>query len=180
MTRALGLVLVAAGFVGGALAAVVEPDGVPWRFFVPCALAGALGVALAQAAARRTARDVSKIDADFRTLDERLRRIVGDVNALDVEKESIDVYDLAERIDRRLPQEILAFVDARASIAHAAGVRVYADVMSHFAAGERYLNRAWSTSVDGYVDEAHAALSRARAEFLEALARFEASRPQAR
>jgi hypothetical protein len=178
--RALGLVLVAAGFVAGALAAVVDPSGVPWRLFVPCALAAALGVALVQAAARRTARDVSKIEADFRTLDERLRRIVGDVNALDVEKESIDVYELPERIDQRLPQEILAFVDARASIAHAAGTRVYADVMSHFAAGERHLNRAWSTAADGYVDEAHAALSRSRAEFLEALARFEASRAPAR
>jgi hypothetical protein len=178
--RAVGLVLVAAGFAGGALAAVVDPEGVPWLLFVPCALAAALGVGLVQAAARRIARDVSRIEADFRTLDERLRRIVGDVNALDLEEDGLDVYELPDRIDQRLPREILAFVDARASLAHAAGTRAYADVMSHFAAGERYLNRAWSTAADGYVDEARAALSRSRAEFLEALARFEASRPPAR
>ena len=178
--RALGLALVAVGFVGGALAAVLEPDGVPWSLFAPAAAVAAIGVALAQTAIRRAARDVSRLDADFRTLDERLRSIVADVSALDDEKESIDVYDLPERIDRRLPREILAFAEARGSIVHAAGPRAYADVMSHFAAGERYLNRVWSTAVDGYVDEAHASLAHSRREFIEALARFEAAKPASR
>lgn len=173
--RALGLALTAAGFLAGSLAAVIRPVGVPWGWFAAALAVGVAGVVLARAARRREARDVARIEADFRTLDERLRRILEDVTALDAEKASVDVYDLAERIERRLPGEILAFVDARASIGHALGARAYAEVMSHFAAGERHLNRVWSTSVDGYVDEAHAALARSRAEFAEALARLEAA-----
>ena len=53
------------------------------------------------------------------------------------------------------------------SIAIAFGLPLYASVMSHFAAGERYLNRVWSCSVDGYIDEAHAYISRAREQFEE-------------
>ena len=62
------------------------------------------------------------------------------------------------------------FVDNRESISHAFGLQAYADVMSAFATGERYLNRCWSASTDGYVDEVHAYLGRAHAQFDEALA----------
>jgi hypothetical protein len=37
--------------------------------------------------------------------------------------------------------------------------------MNHFAAGERYLNRVWSASVDGYVDECRAYIGHAREQF---------------
>jgi len=41
--------------------------------------------------------------------------------------------------------------------------------MSHFASGERYLNRVWSASADGYVDEITAYLDKAQEQFAEAL-----------
>jgi hypothetical protein len=41
--------------------------------------------------------------------------------------------------------------------------------MSCFAAGERYLNRVWSASADGYVDEVNAYLDKAQAQFAESL-----------
>jgi hypothetical protein len=40
--------------------------------------------------------------------------------------------------------------------------------MSHFAAGERYLNRVWSASADGYVDEVNAYMVKAEEQFSEA------------
>ena len=40
--------------------------------------------------------------------------------------------------------------------------------MSEFAAGERYLNRVWSASTDGYIDEAHTYLDKARDQFAHA------------
>jgi hypothetical protein len=42
--------------------------------------------------------------------------------------------------------------------------------MSHFAAGERYLNRVWSASADGYIDEVNTYLDKAQEQFVEALA----------
>jgi hypothetical protein len=44
--------------------------------------------------------------------------------------------------------------------------------MSNFAAGERYINRVWSASTDGYVDEVILYLGRAREQFREALVHF--------
>jgi len=42
-------------------------------------------------------------------------------------------------------------------------------VMSSFAAGERYLNRVWSASADGYIDEVNAYLDKAREQFVDSL-----------
>jgi hypothetical protein len=42
--------------------------------------------------------------------------------------------------------------------------------MNPFSAGERYLNRVWSTSTDGYIDEAHEYLGRSHEQFEDALA----------
>jgi hypothetical protein len=40
--------------------------------------------------------------------------------------------------------------------------------MSEFAAGERYINRVWSSAADGYDEEAHRYLKRASAQFRHA------------
>ena len=50
---------------------------------------------------------------------------------------------------------------------HVFGLQNYADVMSNFAAGERYINRVWSASTDGYEDEVRHYLQRARDQFRE-------------
>ena len=47
--------------------------------------------------------------------------------------------------------------------------RLYARVMNPFSAGERYLNRVWSASTDGYIDDAHRHMAKARDQFTEAL-----------
>jgi len=52
------------------------------------------------------------------------------------------------------------------------GLQAYADVMSSFAAGERYLNRVWSASADGYIDEVNAYMEKAQAQFVESLAKI--------
>jgi hypothetical protein len=91
------------------------------------------------------------------------------VTKLDAEKEQIDTYDMRHRIDDSLPMDLETFVEARESIAHVHGLQAYADVMSSFAAGERYLNRVWSASADGYVDEVNEYIGRAREQFEESL-----------
>jgi hypothetical protein len=172
--HALGLILIAVGFTAGSLVAVLDPEGIDWLVFVPCLVVGAAGVALVQIAMRRVATDVTRIAANFEALDSRLRTIVAQIRALDETKDSLDIYAVPDRIDEAFPADILAFVEARESILHAWGAEAYAEVMTHFAAAERYLNRVWSCSADGWIDEAHEYIGRAREQFEEALARFEA------
>ena len=52
------------------------------------------------------------------------------------------------------------------------GLQGYADVMSELAAGERYVNRVWSASTDGYIDEVLTFLERAREQFHSARERL--------
>ena len=62
------------------------------------------------------------------------------------------------------------------------GMQKYADVMSAFGAGERYINRVWSASTGGYEDEVHRYLERAANQIREAPNLFSAlqadSRPE--
>ena len=75
---------------------------------------------------------------------------------------------LRDRIDLKLREDLRRFADARESMVHLFGLQTYADIMSNFAAGERYINRVWSASADGYDEEAEAYLKRAAVQFDEA------------
>jgi hypothetical protein len=64
--------------------------------------------------------------------------------------------------------DINSFVEARESMIPRLGMQNYADIMSPFATGERLLNRAWSASADGYVDEVRDCIHGAREELRRA------------
>lgn len=172
--RSIGLVLITLGFLAGALVAVLDPAAIRWSWFVPSLAVGIVGVILVQIAIRRHATDATRLETNTRILNESLTRLVTRLRSLDDEKESVDTYELPNLIDQTFRHDIGEFVDARESIAHIWGMQSYAEVMSHFAAGERYLNRVWSCAADGYLDEAHEYITRSRAQFAEALARLEA------
>ena len=77
-------------------------------------------------------------------------------------------------------EDIISFVEARESIGHVYGLAAYADIMSYFASGERYLNRVWSASADGYIDEVAAYLEKAQLQFSEALDKLRRQKQQSR
>lgn len=168
--RTLGYLLIAAGFLAGAYLAVRDPEAVALGPFLGALAVGAVGIVLVRLALRKTATHAERLTSDLRSLEASLERIVERVRALDAEKETIDVYDLRHRIDERFPGELARFVEARQSLVHRYGLQAYADVMNPFSAGERYLNRVWSTSTDGYIDEAHEYLGRSHEQFEDALA----------
>ncbi len=98
-----------------------------------------------------------------------LDRIVKNMTGLNAEKASINTYDVRHRIDELFTDDLNTFVEARESIAHTHSLNAYADVMTSFAAGERYLNRVWSASADGYIDEVNTYLDKAQEQFCESL-----------
>lgn len=169
---AIGRVLLVVGFLAGAFATVRKaPDGsesereVRWPHFVPAVAMCIVGVALLRASHRQESRDEARVAARLEDVERSLAGIVASTEALREESGEIDVYDLGRVIDERFPKLLDEFVVARESISHAYGIHAYTEVMSHFAAGERYLHRVWSCSVDGYIDEAHASLARSDEEF---------------
>ena len=77
---------------------------------------------------------------------------------------------MVQRIDEKLPDHLEAFIESRKTIGHVHGLQAYGHVMNYFAAAERYLNRVWSASADGYIDEITEYMERSEQQFEEALA----------
>lgn len=174
--KGLGYLLVTLGFLAGAFIAVRQTEGVPLTPFLGALLVGVVGIALLRVQQRQLARDEVRRTANIQSLESALVGIVEDTERLLAEKASIDVYELRHVIDERFRDHLDSFVEARESIAHTYGLKAYSDVMSQFAAGERYLNRVWSASTDGYIDEAHTYLERTNHQFRAALSSFQALR----
>ncbi len=174
--KKVGLILISVGFLRGAYLAASQVEGVPVTQVVIALVIAAAGVILSRYAAHKSARSEETLATNIRRIEESLGRVVQEADRLDEEKSSIDVYDLRNRIDQHFSEELHRFVEARESLAHSFGLQAYADVMNHFAAGERYLNRVWSASTDGYQDEAHTFIAKARAELTAALEQFRAVR----
>jgi hypothetical protein len=170
--KQLGYLLITLGFLAGSFVVVRQPEGVDTGLYLAALGLGVLGVLIARGAKRAEARDVTRIEANIGAIETALARIAEDAARLDDAKASIDVYDLKRRIDESFPEHLVSFVEARESIAHSYGLQAYAEVMNRFAAGERFLNRVWSASTDGYRDEAYDYLGRARTQFSEALDTF--------
>ena len=76
--------------------------------------------------------------------------------------------DVTAYIDDNLVELFADFGDARNALIQQFGLSGFADVMTQFASGERFVNRAWSASADGYMDEASASLERAESHLQRA------------
>ncbi|MCL5281774.1 MAG: hypothetical protein M1376_17900 [Planctomycetes bacterium] len=167
--RRLGFLLVMVGFLAGALASVVNETAVRWDWFIPAVVVGFVGVVLVRLGRRREVRATERLTSDMQAIQNSLRRIARNMTQLNAEKQSLDPYEVRHRLEELFADDLNTFITARESIAYSYGLTAYADVVSAFAAGERYLNRAWCASADGYVDEVHESLGAAREQFASSL-----------
>lgn len=177
--KTIGYLLLAIGFLAAAgIAAQTDENRVEWTWFVPAAVVGAIGVGLARFGMKRQSQDAIAQGGGLRPVVEAINSIVSNIRTLDGEKEQLDPYAFHDRIDELFVLDLGRFVDHRKRIADVHGLQGYAEVMNEFAAGERYLNRVWSASVDGYIDEVNEYVAKARSQFertKEILDRLEAA-----
>lgn len=173
--KTLGLVLIIVGFLAGSWITVQKVGSVQWVLYLPAAIAAALGVVLIRQGARQQSRAADTLQKNIATVRDTLARVIVHADQLESRKTEIDTHDLRDHIDTTFARDLADFAEARMSIAHLYGLSHYAEVMNHFAAGERYLNRVWSASVDGYVEECREFIGRAREQFHEAQERLTAA-----
>jgi hypothetical protein len=171
--KALGLLLIAVGFVAGAFYSIQSVETVPWTHWGIALAVGIVGIVLARLSAKSAATSGERLTADIAAIETSLANLVEKAEALNADKAKMDPYDVRHRIDDDFMDDLNTFVQARKSLTHRYGVQAYADLMSHFATAERYLNRTWSASADGYVDEVHLSLDQAEKEFRVAQEIFE-------
>jgi hypothetical protein len=172
----IGFVLLALGFLAATYVASLSPTEVNWLFFAPAVAVAAAGVLMIRSARSAAARDSTVLKDNLAALDRSLASINANLDKLRAGASQLPGHQLRFEIDRLFRDDLRAFADARETITHLFGLRVYGDVMSAFAAGERYMNRIWSASADGYEEEARAYIDRAHAQFVEARAVFDRAR----
>ncbi len=165
----MGYLLLTASFLVGAFLTVRHEEEVAAGAFAAALLLGFVGVVLVRMVLHRAARQEEHLTTSIQTLERNLAQVVEDVDRFEQEKASYDVYDLRHHIEATFADPLAAFADSRESLAHCFGLQAYAQVMSSFAAGERYLNRVWSASTDGYIDEAQTYIGKAAEQFRDAL-----------
>jgi len=165
--KEIGYVLVAAGFLGGAFATSLDVQNVNWTLFAVTAGAALIGLIIYKQQVGALARSEEVLEVNRVELRESIANVVDDLRAIN-EGELTQGAVLRDRIDLKLREDLRRFADARESMVHLFGLQTYADIMSHFAAGERYINRVWSASADGYDDEAETYLKKAAGQFDEA------------
>jgi len=165
--RTFGYLLLCAGFIVAAYATALDVRNVAWPLFTVAAAATAIGVVVLKRHARVLARSDSVLESNRSELRESIGNVVAGLQQI-ATAEGLRGSRLRDRIDRDLRPELIRFADARESMVHLFGLQAYADIMSHFAAGERYVNRVWSSSADGYDGEARTYIDKASAQFAEA------------
>jgi len=163
----VGYFLLAAGFLAGAYATSLDVQNVNWIVFGVAAAAGVIGLLIAKSMASAHARSDAVLEANRGELRESIDNIVRDLGEIASDSAAKGAA-LREAIDMRLRADLRRFADARESMVHLFGLQTYADIMSSFAAGERYINRVWSASADGYDGEASTYLDKAAVQFAEA------------
>ena len=170
--KTISLLLIMVSFLAGAFISVLDPLQVNWTWFVPVLAIGVIGLWIFKKAHHGEARASHRLSGNIQILETSIENILRNLETINADSANLPVYEARFEIDRLLREDLNDFANARESMQHVFGLQGYADVMSAFAAGERYINRVWSASTDGYVDEVHNYLDRATRQFREARALF--------
>ena len=166
--RPIGLILLWTGFLVAAFFSVMnlENESEPWRSVNWLAFGGAMavgivGVVMLRLVAAWDRQDVHRTEAEYSTLDRTINALVTEVRSLQAQQDKLTPGEIVEFIDDRCVETFADFADARSAISKRFGLSTYAEVMTEFAAGERYVNRSWSAAADGYVEEVRSCIARA-------------------
>ena len=165
--KAIGYILLIVGFIMGAFTTALDVEHVNWMGFGVAALGAIAGLLMIKRAESAHATSPEVLESNRGELNESIANIVRDLGEI-TSGEATKGESLRDAIDHKLRSDLRRFADARESMVHLFGLQTYADIMSSFAAGERYINRVWSSSADGYDEEAATYLEKAAAQFADA------------
>ena len=167
-TRICGHLLLWIGFLVGAFVAVrsIEVPQAPWSSISWPAYGAAMFVAIIGVIVLRITKRPAGVNADEAAgaIDELaaiLIRLHSTVEGWSTNFDKIHVYDFHGMIDQELADDLGRFAELREALVAEFGLDHYARIMTSFALAERTINRVWSASADGYVDEVQISLTRA-------------------
>ncbi len=161
-----GQILLWAGFLSGALATVFNTENkddpwssINWTWYTVSLGVGVVGIVLIRKSLAHASHD-ERTHSSLKQIRGNLANLVANTRRLDEEHASQTPRQTLRYIEDVLNDDFRDFAEGRESIAREFGLEVFAEVMTEFAAAERSINRAWSASADGYVDEAATCIRR--------------------
>lgn len=172
MMAILGQILLWFGFLGGSLACVLRLENeddkwstIPWGMYAAGTAIGIVGVVLIRIDKASRSAASADSESDFETVRDSLQAVAQRIAGLHDKLDEMTCEDVLKFIDEQCVPPCADFADGRQVLVNRFGTALFAAVMTEFASGERYMNRAWSASADGYVDEVEKCVQYARTFF---------------
>ncbi|MCL5019714.1 MAG: hypothetical protein M1426_04460 [Patescibacteria group bacterium] len=169
MIKRVGTILMYIGTIAGLTAAArIPPDYV--IFWISTGLL-VTGIIIRKLSRKR--KDEVLDSKDIQELREYLQNALQEVKALNASSQELTCESLYPKVDKVTGNFLYNFGQGCHSLQTNFGIQGYNAVMGHFALAERYLNRVWSASADGYLEEAIDYLAKAEPELNESLSVIE-------
>ena len=163
-----GQLLLWSGFIAAAFVSVRQQEfaedkwsTVEWPWYVGAMVVGAIGAVMIRKSKAASEQSSSKVEAQYSVLETQLNVLRQAVSELRTMCDHVAPSQMVKLIDDRCAEPFAEFADSRNALVQRFGLQGFADVMTQFASGERFVNRAWSASADGYMDEVSRSLERA-------------------
>lgn len=171
----IAFTLVILSFLAGAFLSSLDERAMNWTYFIPVMLVGFIGAFIYKKESNAAAKQGDLLQNNKQVLIESLDNILKNLESLNGRKDKVPTYEMRFEIDKLFRDDLMNFAEARDSMKHLFSIQDFADIMSSFAAGERYINRVWSASTDGYVDEVMMYVEKSFSQFQHAKAEFDAA-----
>lgn len=177
--RWVGIALLWIGFFAGSFFAVCQTEikgnawmTIPWLYYGLSAVVCGVGIVLIRSQEKAEAGQSEETENKMGLLWERLNQLSDEVGSLKKSAPKANPHEISDTIEQRCNPLYNDFADHREGLTRRFGLDEFADIMTAFASAERYTNRAWSASADGYRDEAVASLETAHSFLDQAIERF--------
>lgn len=170
----IGYFLITIGFIAASFVTVIDKLEVDWIYFSVMLVISVVGIVLVRSTEKKETFHEETLSNNMKIIVESLENVVTEVKRVRSEVDDENPQQVHSKIDEKLPGYLETFVESRKTIGHVHSLEEYANVMNHFATAERYLNRVWSASTDGYIDEVNIYIKKSEEEFEAALAAVKA------
>ena len=163
----LGQILLWGGFLSGSLATVLNLEKkiawstIPWGWYIVSVIICIVGIVLLRLAKQSATESTVESTANLAEIKDSLAKLIEHAGQMLGRMDELAPSEMTTFIDDVLAPDFQTFADGRNAITSEKGLQKFADVMTHFSAGERAIHRAWSAAADGYVDEATTCVDRA-------------------
>jgi len=169
--KKLAIFLLVISVILSSLVSLQNLEKVAWLYFIPSLCLGFIGLIIIKFKNKKDKKEAVSNTNNFYDIKTSLTNIVYNLKTIKVEENNLN--NLNKVLDNLFLNDINKFIESRYLIKYKFGVLSFSNVMSHFAAGERLLNRAGSASTDGYFEETVNSIEAANYEFKLCLDEYE-------